>query len=33
MQKLLNAGYTKPFTSLENGVEDYVKYLKGKRYL
>lgn len=25
MQKLLNAGYTKPFYSLEEGVHDYVK--------
>lgn len=25
MQKLISIGYTKPFTSLEDGVEDYVK--------
>lgn len=33
MQKLRNAGYTKPFYSLESGVEDYVKgYLKELTY-
>ncbi len=33
MDKLLEAGYNKPFTSLEEGVADYVKnYLVGKRY-
>lgn len=33
MSKLINAGYNKPFTSLEEGVTDYVKnYLVGKRY-
>ncbi len=33
MQKLQQAGYSKPFYSLEEGVEDYVKnYLQGKRY-
>lgn len=34
MSKLVNAGYNKAFTSLEEGVSDYVKgYLKsGKRY-
>lgn len=33
MAKLRAAGYTKEFTSLEDGVEDYVKnYLVGKRY-
>ena len=33
MGKLRNAGYTKPFTSLEEGVFDYVRnYLLGKRY-
>ncbi len=33
MQKLQQAGYTTPFYSLEEGVEDYVKnYLQGKRY-
>lgn len=25
MSKLINAGYTKPFTSLEDGISDYVK--------
>ena len=33
MQKLINAGYSKPFTSLEQGVSDYVDYLKNERYL
>lgn len=33
MQKLVAAGYTKPFTSLEDGVMDYVQhYLSGKEY-
>jgi ADP-L-glycero-D-manno-heptose 6-epimerase len=33
MTKLRSIGYTKPFTSLEDGVEDYVKnYLTGTRY-
>jgi ADP-L-glycero-D-manno-heptose 6-epimerase len=33
MAKLKAAGYTKPFTSLEEGVEDYVKnYLSGHLY-
>jgi ADP-L-glycero-D-manno-heptose 6-epimerase len=33
MAKLKAAGYTKEFTSLEDGVEDYVKnYLVGSRY-
>lgn len=33
MAKLINAGYNKPFTSLEEGVTDYVKnYLVGKHY-
>ncbi len=33
MQKLQQAGYSKPFYSLEEGVDDYVKnYLQGKRY-
>lgn len=33
MDKLVEAGYSKPFTSLEEGVSDYVKnYLIGKRY-
>jgi len=32
--KLLKAGYNKPITSLEEGVNDYVKnYLQGKLYL
>lgn len=34
MQKLINQGYTKPFTSLEDGVMDYVQgYLINKIYL
>lgn len=34
MNKLIAQGYTKPFTSLEDGVHDYVtNYLIGKRYL
>ena len=33
MQKLIAQGYTKPFTSLEDGVKDYVQhYLVGKKY-
>jgi ADP-L-glycero-D-manno-heptose 6-epimerase len=33
MSKLRKAGYEKPFTSLEDGVADYVRhYLEGKRY-
>ncbi|MFO0355934.1 MAG: ADP-glyceromanno-heptose 6-epimerase [Sphingobacteriaceae bacterium] len=33
MNKLVKAGYNKPFTSLEEGVTDYVKnYLVGKHY-
>lgn len=34
MSKMRNAGYDKPFTSLEEGVEHYVKeyLLEGKRY-
>ncbi len=33
MEKLRQAGYTKPFTSLEEGVYDYVThYLNGKNY-
>jgi ADP-L-glycero-D-manno-heptose 6-epimerase len=33
MGKLIKTGYTKEFTSLENGVADYVKnYLSGKKY-
>jgi len=34
MQKLRNAGYTKPFTELEDGVRDYVQnYLVTENYL
>lgn len=34
MNKLIAAGYTKPFTSLEEGVSDYVKnYLVNSRYV
>ena len=34
MNKLGSIGYSKPFTSLEDGVEDYVKnYLKGSHYM
>jgi ADP-L-glycero-D-manno-heptose 6-epimerase len=34
MHKLLAAGYTKPFTTLEQGVGDYVKnYLEEEKYL
>ncbi len=34
MQKLKNAGYTKSFTSLEEGVKDYVQnYLMNHKYL
>jgi ADP-L-glycero-D-manno-heptose 6-epimerase len=33
MQKLIAQGYAKPFTSLEDGVKDYVQnYLAGKKY-
>jgi len=33
MTKLLSTGYSKPFTVLENGVDDYVKnYLENKKY-
>ncbi len=33
MDKLISDGYTKPFTSLEDGVKDYVQnYLVGKSY-
>jgi len=32
--RIRNAGYTKPVTSIEDGITDYVKnYLLGKRYL
>lgn len=33
MTKLRNAGYTKPFTKLEDAVADYVRYLAGHRCL
>jgi ADP-L-glycero-D-manno-heptose 6-epimerase len=34
MRKLISVGYSKPFTSLEDGVEDYVKnYLVAAKYL
>jgi ADP-L-glycero-D-manno-heptose 6-epimerase len=34
MHKLVSTGYTKPFTSLEDGVADYVKnYLDESKYL
>jgi ADP-L-glycero-D-manno-heptose 6-epimerase len=34
MDKLKNAGYNKPFSTLEDGVSDYVKnYLIGRNYL
>jgi len=34
MRKLISVGYSKPFTSLEQGVEDYVKnYLNTETYL
>lgn len=34
MSKLIASGYTKPFSSLEEGVNDYVRnYLIGSRYL
>jgi ADP-L-glycero-D-manno-heptose 6-epimerase len=34
MHKLIKAGYTKPFSTLEEGVNDYVKnYLSGHKYL
>lgn len=34
MQKLINAGYKKPFSTLEEGVKDYVQnYLAGHKYL
>jgi ADP-L-glycero-D-manno-heptose 6-epimerase len=33
MKKLLAAGYQTPFTSLENGVDDYVRnYLTAGEY-
>ena len=33
MDKLVKAGYTKPFSTLEEGVSDYVKnYLSGRLY-
>lgn len=34
MQKLIHIGYTKPFTSIENGVKDYViNYLKPAKHI
>lgn len=34
MQKLISIGYDKPFTSLEDGVNDYVRhYLKDAKYI
>ena len=33
MAKLRNAGYTKPFTPLEDAVSDYVGYLSAHRYM
>ena len=33
MSKLRGAGYTKPFTELEDAVSDYVPYLAGDRCL
>lgn len=34
MQKIINSGYKKPFTTLEEGVKDYVQnYLAGHKYL
>ncbi|MCZ6703615.1 MAG: ADP-glyceromanno-heptose 6-epimerase [Ignavibacteria bacterium] len=34
LARIRNAGYTKPVTSIEDGITDYVKnYLLGKRYL
>jgi ADP-L-glycero-D-manno-heptose 6-epimerase len=33
MDKLRNAGYDKSFTTLEGGIDDYVKnYLTGEKY-
>jgi ADP-L-glycero-D-manno-heptose 6-epimerase len=32
MNNLRAAGYTKPFTSLENAVKDYVSYLNENKY-
>ncbi|MFT5169545.1 MAG: ADP-L-glycero-D-manno-heptose 6-epimerase [Candidatus Omnitrophota bacterium] len=32
IQRLRDAGYTKPFTSLEDAVKDYAQYLKDKSY-
>ncbi len=31
--KIRNAGYDKPISSIEEGVADYVKYMKGKEYI
>jgi ADP-L-glycero-D-manno-heptose 6-epimerase len=34
MNKLISTGYKKPFTSLEDGVKDYVRnYLQGHKYM
>ena len=33
MQKLRKAGYSKPFTPLEDAVEDYAGYLRDQRYI
>lgn len=33
MKKLRNAGYRKPFTRLEDAVDDYVQYLSTHRYM
>ena len=32
MEKLRQAGYSKPFTSLEDAIKDYAEYLKDHRY-
>jgi ADP-L-glycero-D-manno-heptose 6-epimerase len=33
MQKLISVGYTRPFHSLEEGIQDYVSnYLAGHKY-
>jgi len=31
--KIRNAGYDKPISTIEEGVADYVKYMKGKEYI
>ena len=33
MQKLRNAGYTRPFTRLEDAISDYAQYLFNHRYM